>query len=134
MRTKILAVAVVFVGLACNEQRNKAVELMNQGVSKYHNRLFDSAEKELQAAIATDPTYVLARYNLGKVYEEQKKWKEASEEYAKAVSGEGNNENYHYDLGHAYQENGQFELAEKELQEAFKLIDKLFKAYFRLGV
>src|ERR1041385_2143265 len=107
MRTKILAVAVVFVGLGCNEQRNKAIELMNQGVTKYHNRLFESAEKDLQAAIATDPSYNLAHYNLGKVYEEQRKWKDAAEEYAKAVSSEPTNENYHYDLGHAYQENGQ---------------------------
>src|SRR5262245_45269881 len=75
----------------CNESRNKSIELMNSGVAKFHNRLFESAERDLQAAIQTDPSNVLAHYNLGKVYEEQHKWTEASDEFARAVTGDDSN-------------------------------------------
>ena len=132
MRYFWLTVAIVALG-GCNESRNKSIELMNQGVQKFQNRLFESAEKDLQAAIQTDPQNVLAHYNLGKVYEEQHKWNEAADEFSKAVSGDDGNENYHYDLGYAYQQVGKLDLAEKELQSAVRIKDKHFKAWYRLG-
>src|SRR5438876_845668 len=58
--------AVVLVALAsvgCNENHNKSIELMNSGVQKYNNHIYDSAERDFQAAIQTDPTNVLAHYN-----------------------------------------------------------------------
>jgi superkiller protein 3 len=134
MQKTLLTVAVVLAALGCNEQRNKSIELMNSGVEKYKNRLFDSAERDMQAAIQVDPTNVLAHYNLGKVLEEEKKWNDAASEFEKAIVGDANNGNYHYDLGHACQEAGKLDQAEKELQEAVRIDPKLYKAYYRLGV
>src|SRR5499433_2716418 len=107
----------------CNESRNKSIELMNSGVAKFHNRLFDSAERDLQAAIQTDPENVLAHYNLGKVYEEQHKWNEAADELGRATTGDPKNANYHYDLGFALSQAGKLDQAEKELQAALAIND-----------
>ena len=42
----LMVVVAAFALFACNEARNKSIELMNSGVQKYNNRLFDSAERD----------------------------------------------------------------------------------------
>src|SRR5262245_40630658 len=101
---KFMALLAALALLGCNENRNKSIQLMNEGVKKFQNRLFESAERDLQAAIQIDRENILAHYNLGKVYQEQRKWNEAADEFSKAVTGDANNPTYHYDLAYAYQE------------------------------
>lgn len=132
MRTMILALLGVSL-VSCNESRNRSIELANQGIQKFQNRLFDSAESDLQGAVQLDPSNTLAHYNLGKVYEELQKWDSAAEEFSKAADQDPGNANYHYDLGHAYQKANKLADAEKEYLAALKLNDKLYKAAYRLG-
>ena len=61
----------------CSQQRIKAIEIANKGVEAFKNNLYDSAERELRLSIQTDPTYEMAYYNLGKVYQKQRKWDKA---------------------------------------------------------
>ena len=88
----------------CSQQRIKAIELANSGVEAFKNNLYDKAERELKLSIQTDPTYKIAHYNLGKVYQKQRKWDKAIEAFEAAVERDSQNATYHYDLGEAYLE------------------------------
>jgi tetratricopeptide (TPR) repeat protein len=118
----------------CSQKRIKAMELANNGVSKFQNGLYDTAERELKTAIQTDPTYDVAHYNLGKVYQKQRRWDKAIEAFESAARVAPQNANYQYDLGEAYLEAQQLDRAEGALKRATELDEKLFKAHWRLGL
>lgn len=118
----------------CSQERIKAMELSNRGTEAFKNALYDSAEKDFRQAIQTDPSYENAHYNLGKVYQKQRKWDKAVEAFEQAVQRAPNNANYQYDLGEAYLEARKIDQAEKALQAATNADPKLFKAHWRLGI
>ena len=72
--------------------------------------------RTLKQAIQTDPSYEIAYYNLGKVFQKQRKWDKAIESFEQAVQRKPDNANYQYDLGEAYLEAKQIDEAEKALQ------------------
>ena len=86
-------------GFVCSQERIKAIELANKGADEFKNNLYDSAEKDLKQAIQTDPSYEIAYYNLGKVFQKQRKWDKAIESFEQAVQRKPDNANYQYDLG-----------------------------------
>jgi tetratricopeptide (TPR) repeat protein len=118
----------------CNQARIRAMEHNNAGITAFNNGLYDSAERELKLAIQTDPSYELSHYNLGKVYQKQRKWDKAIEAFEGATQRAPGNANYHYDLGEAYLETKQLEKAEGALKKASEADPKLFKAHWRLGL
>ena len=121
-------------GFVCSQERIKAIELANRGADEFKNNLYDSAEKDLKQAIQTDPTYEIAYYNLGKVFQKQRKWDKAIESFEQAVQRKPDNANYQYDLGEAYLESKKIDEAQKALQAATAADAKLFKAWWRLGL
>jgi tetratricopeptide (TPR) repeat protein len=121
-------------GFVCSQQRIKAIELANKGVEAFKNGLYETAERELKAAIQTDPTYEIAHYNLGKVYQKQRKWDKAIDAFQAATDRDGRNANYFYDLGEAALEAKRIDVAESALKKATELDEKLFKAHWRLGL
>lgn len=121
-------------GFTCSQERIKAIELANKGAEAFKNNLYDTAEKELKQAIQTDPSYDIAYYNLGKVYQKQRKWDKAAEAFESATQKSPNNANFQYDLGEAYLEIKKLDGAEKAFQAATSADPKLFKAWWRLGV
>lgn len=121
-------------GFVCSQERIKAIELANRGAEAFKNNLYDTAEKELKQAIQVDPSYEIAHYNLGKVYQKQRKWDKAAEAFEAAVQRAPNNANYNYDLGEAYLEAKKVDQAEKALIASTKADGKLFKAWWRLGL
>jgi tetratricopeptide (TPR) repeat protein len=132
----VLAIACVVPaceGFTCSQERIKAIELSNRGTEEFRNNLYDSAEKDLKQAIQTDPTYELSYYNLGKVFEKQRKWDKAIENFEQAVQRKPDNANYQYDLGEAYAESNRKEDAAKAFQAATAADPKRFKAWWRLG-
>jgi tetratricopeptide (TPR) repeat protein len=133
----LLAIAIAMPAcdaFVCSQQRIKAIELANKGVEGFKNNLYDTAERDLKLAIQTDPTYEIAYYNLGKVYQKQRKWDKAAESFAAAVDRAPNNANYAYDLGEANLELKKLDEAEKALKSASDLDATLFKAHWRLGI
>src|SRR5258706_11721741 len=88
-------------GFVCSQERIKAIELANRGVDAFKNNLYDTAEKELKQAIQTDPSYEIAYYNLGKVYQKQRKWDKAIEYFEQSAQKQPGNANFQYDLGEA---------------------------------
>src|SRR4026207_1637725 len=133
----LLGIAVVLPacdGFVCSQARIKAIELANRGADEFKNNLYDSAEKDLKQAIQTDPTYEIAYYNLGKIFQKQRKWDKAIEYFEQAAQRKPDNANYQYDLGEAYFESKKLEQAQKALQAATSADPKLFKAWWRLGM
>jgi tetratricopeptide (TPR) repeat protein len=120
-------------GFVCSQERIKAIELANRGADSFKNNLYDAAEKDLKQAIQTDPTYEIAYYNLGKVFQKQRKWDKAAEAFEQAVQHKPDNANYSYDLGESYFELKKLDLAEKAFKTASSTDPKLFKAWWRLG-
>lgn len=118
----------------CSQERIKAIELANKGAEEFKNNLYDSAEKDLRQAIQTDPSYEIAYYNLGKVFQKQKKWDKAVESFEQAATKQPGNANYQYDLGEAYLEAKMLDKAEKAFVAATQADPKLFKAHWRLGL
>ena len=110
------------------------MELNNRGTEEFKNNLYDSAEKDFKQAIQTDTTFDLAHYNLGKVYQKQRKWDKAAEALEAAAQLAPKNANYQYDLGEAYLEAKKIDQAEKALKAATEADPKLFKAHWRLGL
>jgi Tfp pilus assembly protein PilF len=121
-------------GFVCSQERIKAIELANRGADEFKNNLYDSAEKDLKQAIQTDPSYEIAYYNLGKVFQKQRKWDKAIESFEQAVQRKPDNANYQYDLGEAYLESKKIDEAQKALMAATVADGKLFKAWWRLGL
>jgi tetratricopeptide (TPR) repeat protein len=133
----VLAIALLAPacdGLVCSQQRIRAMEITNKGIEAFNNGLQDAAERELKLAIQTDPTYVLAYYNLGKVYQKQRKWDRAIEAFTSATERDPGNANYHYDLGEAAFEAKRFDRAEQAFKKATEVDPKLPKAHWRLGL
>jgi Tfp pilus assembly protein PilF len=133
----VVALAVILPAcdaFVCSQSRIKAIEIANKGVEQFTNRAYEAAERELRLSIQTDPTYEKAYYNLGKVYQAQRKWDKASEAFEAAVQRSPDNANFHYDLGESYLESKQLDKAETALKKATQLDSKLFKAFWRLGL
>ena len=98
-RAVILTLAFVLPaceGFTCSQERIKAIELANKGADEFKNNLYESAEKDLKQAIQTDPSYDIAYYNLGKVFQKQRKWDKAIESFEQAVQHSPNNANFQY--------------------------------------
>jgi Tfp pilus assembly protein PilF len=136
-RNVLLAIAIVLPacdGFVCSQERIKAMELNNRGTEEFKNNLYDSAEKDFKQSIQTDTTFDLAHYNLGKVYQKQRKWDKAAEALEAAAQLAPKNANYQYDLGEAYLEAKKIDQAEKALKAATEADPKLFKAHWRLGL
>lgn len=133
----VLALAAVMPAcdqFVCSQQRIKAMELNNKATDEFRNNLYDSAERDFKLSIQTDPTFVLAHYNLGKVYQKQRKWDKALEAFEAATQREPGNANYFYDLGEAALEAKKLDQAEQALKKATELDPSLFKAHWRLGL
>jgi len=120
-------------GFVCSQERIKAIELNNRGVDAFKNNLYDSAEKDLREAIAKDPSYEMSYYNLGKVYQKQRKWDKAIEQFEQATQRSPSNANFQYDLGEAYFQVKKLDQAEKAFDATTSADPKLFKAWWYLG-
>ena len=127
-----MLVATPMVSAGCYENRNKSIELMNEGVEAGRQKLYDTAVRKLKLSAETDPTNVKAWANLGAIYKDQKKWDDAAGAFAQAVKLEDGNAEYHYELGNAYQEGKKLDQAKSEYEAALKL-QRSYKTHFRLG-
>jgi tetratricopeptide (TPR) repeat protein len=126
--------ALVFALFACaNHEQNASIEAMNKGVELMQVDSHASAERHLKEATTLYAENHLAWYNLGQVYVQQKKFKEAAEAFAEAVKHNGDDAMYHYRLGRSLYETNNLSLAETHLEKAVQLNDRLYKAHWYLG-
>ena len=120
------------LGSGCYENRNKSIELMNEGVEAGRQKLYDTAVRKLKLAAETDPTNYKAWSNLGMIYKDQKKWDEAANAFTKATELHNDDASFHYELGLALQEAKKLDQAKTEYEASLK-IQRSFRTHFRLG-
>ena len=119
--------------MTCSQERRRAIERLNSGVSYYRQGQLPGAVREFKSAIAEDDAYVMAHYNLAKVYQDMKNWEQAAAELRRCMEIEPGNPTYHYDLGVALQETGRPERAGAEYARALELDPKLYRVHYRMG-
>ena len=105
--------------LGCNQERNKSIEAMNQGVEAGRQKLYDRAISQLQQAISLDPSNDQAYYNLGVIYKDQKKPTDAAGAFENAVKHASDNPSYHYELASALLETKKFDAAKAVQTQIF---------------
>jgi tetratricopeptide (TPR) repeat protein len=81
-------------------------------------------ESRLKRALALDPNYSDAYFQLGNLYAEQRKFEEAIEQYQRALKTNTNSASIHYRLGQALARAGNSALA----QEEFGIFERLRKS------
>ena len=93
-----------------------------------------SAETDFNAAIAKSPTYGLAIYNLGAVYDRQGKVKEAIAQLEKIAPYNANQPTLMFELGLLYVRNNQTDNAQAALQRAVLLAPQYANARWYLAL
>ena len=129
----LVMVAASCESFECSEARRDAIKLSNEGVELIGQGDLQRAERRLETAIATDPTYPVPRHMLGKLFQKQKKWAQAVTAFEGALEVDGSNASMHFDLGESYFEDGKLAKAETAFQDAAKFDPKLWRAHWRLG-
>ena len=81
-------------------------------------------ESRLKRALALDPNYSDAYFQLGNLYAEQRKYEEAIEQYQRALKTNTNSASIHYRLGQALARAGNGALAQQE----FAIFERLRKS------
>jgi tetratricopeptide (TPR) repeat protein len=122
-------------GAGCaNKDLNASIERMNEGIDRYSHGEFSSAEKLFGEATSLYADNHMAWYNLGQTREKLDKYKEAGEAYSQAVKHNPKDAMYQYRLGKAEWENKNVSIAQSHLEESVKLNDRLYKAWYYLGL
>src|SRR5690349_7119116 len=99
MSKKLVMGAALVLVAGCYQERNKSIELMNQGVEAGRQKLYDSAVRDLKQAIAVDQTNAAAHYNLGIIYKDMKKWSDSASEFGEAIKFDAANPALYYERG-----------------------------------
>ncbi|HET6610805.1 MAG TPA: tetratricopeptide repeat protein [Kofleriaceae bacterium] len=130
---RLACIVALCLGACSNQDQNESIKAMNLGVEAANAQQYSVAERHLKDAVRVYPENHRAWYNLGQIYAQQKDWEKAAEAFGKAVEHQSEDAMYQYRLGKAELMTAQLPLAETHLQQAVKLNDRLFKAYWYLG-
>ena len=103
------------------EMEKERVNTLNSyGLFLVSSKKLNEAEVVFKEAMQLDSTDVLAYVNLGNLYEQQGKQKDAMKKYFKAISLDTDNARAHYNLGSLYEEQGKMEEAKNEFAAVLK--------------
>jgi len=117
-----------------NLQYPKIRLAMELALKAYYLGKVKFAEIALQQAIANDPNFSLAHFNLGVLYEDQDKLEEAEAAWKKAIEVDPDHAAAHYNLGVLYKDQDKLEEAEAEYLKAIEVDPDLADAHHNLGV
>jgi tetratricopeptide (TPR) repeat protein len=131
-----------------SRQRVQAINRLNEAITLEKKNNVSGAEKALQDAIQTDPTYGHAYFTLGQLYRKQGKLVDAEKAFQGAIDNmkDAPQAEYHYQFGAVVADEGsaqgvtqadqqaKFGSAIAAFQEAIKLEPNHYKAYYRMGV
>ena len=119
--------------LLCEDYPNEPL-LHNIRVASYAGLgQFDSAIKFYKTAIAIDPNYFKAFFNLAGAYEEIGKIDEAILSYQKSLMIEPNYQEAHNNLGNILRQAGKLDEASNSFKEALAIKPDYVEALYSLG-
>ena len=107
---------------AARKVREEPSVITNLGTLRLQAGDFNEAEKLFRDALKLDPTYAVAHFNLGVIYQKQEKWDLARKSYETATQ---NNPDYYpayYNLSLADEALGKVPDAIKDLQQFLKVV------------
>jgi len=94
---------------------------------------FETAVEYYKKAIAINPSYYKAHYNLGGVLHNLGKLNTALESFEKAISIEPNYAEAHNNIGNLFKELGQFDNAIKSFRKAIEIKPNYLEAHYNIG-
>jgi len=87
-----------------------------------------------QKAIELDPRTAGAHVNLGTIFFNARKWKEAEYHYKQALQADPNYSLAHFDLGNLYDERGEHSLAAEHYMHALRIAPNYADAHYNLAL
>jgi len=109
----------------------------NRGITYLENKLNDRAIEEFNRAIASDPAFALAHYNLGIAYQRKENYEQAINAFKKCLELNpevSTREVAYYNLGRAYLRLSRNEEAIGALNQSLRLNSQYPEIHFYLGV
>lgn len=116
--------AIKEVKIALDMQPDNHYCLLTYGTIYFNMQDFKMAEEKFKEAIRVFPLCVDAYYNLGFLYNIQRRFHEAKNALVEAVSLDPENAEAHFELGKAYKAIGENKEAENEFNAALKKINR----------
>lgn len=100
--TPVLLVIILAVSVTAATELTDPLTIGNLGFYAYEQGELVLAEKLFLKALAEDPSYEHARFNLATLYNEQGRYGDAAAQLEILVGADANNVQYQYDLGVNY--------------------------------
>ncbi len=110
-----------------------SAEMLELGLGHHHGARLAEAEACYRQALADQPDFALARYNLGVVLHDQGKIDEAIAEYQEAIRVNSRYEPAYSNLGHALKTQGRFEEAVGAFRQSLRLKPNHAETYFSIA-
>jgi len=104
-----------------------------RGNAQFDSEKYGQAIESYKKAIAINPDYADAHYNLGIAYRKQGEYDLAIASYQKAIAINPDDAKAHYNLGYAYRKQGKYDLEIKSYKKAIAIDPDLAKAHYNLG-
>lgn len=114
----------------CLKRGDKRAEVHKLlAMSEYLQRRFEKFETHIRESVKLDPLDPDPHYHLGRYYFEDKRYREALDEFKKAFELQPSHFKSRYYAALVYESQNDLELAKQELQAAIKVIDQLKVRY-----
>ncbi len=113
----------------------RAVRYWNMGIKALKSkRSFNSSENLFKKAIAADPNWVFPYLSLGRFYEKQNDFKQAGEQFQKALTRDPSNVKALSSMGLVLmKEGGSLDEAKRLLEKAININESYTPSYYYLG-
>jgi tetratricopeptide (TPR) repeat protein len=99
MKAFLFVAVIAVAGTGCSQEQNQSIERLNKCVGAYTKREYATAINECEKSIALWKENHSAWWHIGGAHLAQKRWKEASEAFEKALQIKETEPMYHQMLG-----------------------------------
>jgi rhomboid protease GluP len=131
------AAMILVLVAAFARKTHESLVFHNRGSTYLENKFEDRAIEEFNRAIASDPDFALAYYDLGAAYRRKENYEQAINAFKKCLElnpEEGTRELAYYNLGRTYLRLSLNEEAIGALNQSTRLNSQIPEAHFYLGV
>lgn len=131
----LVGLACSLLSVGCDSDRALAVRRLNQALTQYEEGDVKAAVALLERAAEADQAFAKPHYQLGQLYEYDKRVLEKAEtHYQRAAALAPDRAEYHYSLGRVLEKREDSEDAIEAFQRAVEAREDFPEAWFRLGI